>query len=89
MMDKFVSRVAEAIAAEMQRSGDWQEVARAALGAVGIKQSSPEMSSLAGRYLGMDEVEFVRMCRYEPGKLFAEVRSLAGSVVSQDQTKGQ
>lgn len=45
------------------------------------KNSSPEMAALASSYLQMDEAA---MLDVEPTTLFADIRSLAGSVLSQD-----
>lgn len=53
-----------------------------------VKQSSPEMSALASRVLGLKETEDVAT-RLPYLELLAAAKSLAGSVLSQDETPGQ
>jgi hypothetical protein len=53
---------------------------------VARKQSSAKLSSLAARILAMSEIEMTNWLETRPHK---DIRSLAGSVVSNDETKGQ
>lgn len=52
------------------------------------KQSSPKMSSLAAQLLAMDDDEMMHDA-LSGMDFFAKVRSLAASVLAQDQTPGQ
>lgn len=57
------------------------------------KQSSPALSTLAAKYVRMTDAGFYKhFVTLEPGpskRLFRDIRKLAASVLSQDQTKGQ
>ena len=51
------------------------------------KQSSPEMSTLASKYINIQPGDMPNPLDME--QLCADLRSLAASVLSQDETKGQ
>lgn len=53
------------------------------------KQSSSRMSSLAGEYADITPMELARRITKRPIKITREVRSLAASVLSQDEVKVQ
>lgn len=48
------------------------------------KQSTARLSKLAGKYLNATDAE---MCAVTLKRLFADIRTLAASVLSQDETK--
>lgn len=50
------------------------------------KQSSPELSSLAASYMSIDLPRITEKAKEDPMKLIADIRSIAASVVSQDET---
>lgn len=49
------------------------------------KQSSTKASKLAGKYLRAKDADLLKI---PVEKLFADLRSLAASVLAQDETKG-
>lgn len=56
---------------------------------IGRKVSSPELSALAGRYVGMQHAKFVELATADDRTFRAftdDVRRLAASVLSQDET---
>jgi hypothetical protein len=56
------------------------------------KQSSPALSSIAGRYARLSVIEIVELADSSREALIAiatDLKRLAGSVLSQDETKGQ
>lgn len=53
------------------------------------KQTRSEVSSLGARIMSLTDREMAIRVLREPATFFAEVRTLAASVVSQDETKGQ
>lgn len=56
---------------------------------IGRRQSSPEMSTLANIYMRMTPEKLVEMAKDDPEGTVNDIKSLAASVMSQDETKGQ
>lgn len=50
------------------------------------KQTSPEISSMAAKYMGIKKENLLTM---DPDAFISDVRRMAASLVSQDETKGQ
>lgn len=50
------------------------------------KQSSGKMSSLAGSYMRTKPEDLMNLTEEAAAKIAADIRKLAGSVVSQDET---
>lgn len=69
--------------------------AMSSLGAVPVKHSSSEMSTLAAKYIALDmeglatELGLLSVGGKMPEAFAADIRSLAASVLSQDGVKGQ
>lgn len=53
---------------------------------IGRKVSSPELSALAGKYLTLSADELVKLHPMELDRFCLNVRRLAASVLSQDET---
>jgi hypothetical protein len=54
----------------------------------GRKVTSKRMSEIAGKFVGMSHDDMVQAVHDNPLLFFGEVRSLAGSVLSQDESRG-
>lgn len=53
---------------------------------IGRKVSSPELSALAGKYISVTAKDLVTMNKLELDQFVVDVRRLAASVLSQDET---
>lgn len=89
-LDRRILELLHGATIKKLRPGEVAELSRAITHAkIDARQTSPEVSSIAARYLAMSDEDLLRAMVDEPEAVIRDLRAMAGSCLSQDETPAE